>query len=303
MRKEAYEMTRYRRRRIKGFDVVLVLFFVLICLIMLFPIYMMVMTSFVTAAEFHSTPLILWPKEPTAVAYQYIFSTGDIPRALGITVFVTVVGTILSMFFTLCLSYGLSKPFLPGGKFFLRLLLVTMFLDTGLIPFYLLVKGMGLSNNLFANIIPSMISLWNFLVIRTFFRELPTSIEEAALIDGASWFQLFLRVVIPISMPVIATFTLFYAVGYWNTWYNSMLFMQDAKLHTLQHLLRRMIVNQETLWNMQESFANTVGERMTIFSESIQMAACVIAMVPIVCIYPFLQKYFVKGVMIGSIKG
>ena len=296
-------MSRLRSKGDKVFDIVNIMFFILMWFIMIMPVYMMVVTSFVSAAEFHSTPLILWPKNPTAISYQYIFSTGDIMQALGITVFITVVGTVLSMFFTLCLAYGLSKNNLPGGKFILRMLLLTMFLDTGLIPYYLLVKGMGLTNNVFANIVPALISLWNFLVIRSFFRELPKEIEEAAHVDGATHFQIFWRVVLPISKPVVATFTLFYAVGYWNSWYNSMLFVQDASLHTLQHLLRRMIVNQETLWGMQESFASNVGGRISLFTESVQMAACVIAMVPIICVYPFLQKYFVTGVMIGSIKG
>ncbi len=285
------------------FDVFNVILILLVCLIMLLPVYMMVITSVVTVAEYNSAPIILWPKEFTLASYRYLFSTNDILRALGVTVFVTVVGTVLSMFFTLCMAYGLSKPFLPGAGFIMRALVLTMFLDSGLIPFYLLVKNMGLANNLFANIVPALISLWNFLVIRSFFQGLSREIEEAAEVDGASYFQTFVMVVLPISMPVIATFTLFYAVGYWNSWYNSMLFVQKAELHTLQHLLRRMVVNQETLWGMQESFASAVGGRVALFTESVQMAACVVAMVPIVCVYPFLQKYFVKGVMIGSIKG
>jgi len=296
-------MSSLRSRGDKVFDVFNVLFVVLVCLVMLLPVYMMVITSVITVAEYNSAPIILWPREFTLSSYRYLFSTDDIIHAFGVTVFVTVVGTLLSMFFTLGMAYGLSKPFLPGAGFIMRALVLTMFIDSGLIPFYLLVKGMHLNNNLFANIVPSLVSLWNFLVIRSFFQGLPKEIEDAAEVDGASYYQMFFRVILPLSKPVLATFTLFYGVGYWNSWYNSMLFVQKAELHTLQHLLRRMVVNQETLWGMQESFASSVGGRMALFTESVQMAACVVAMVPILCVYPFLQKYFVKGVMIGSIKG
>lgn len=296
-------MTSLRSRGDKIFDVCNDLFFVVVSIIMLLPVYMMVVTSVVSAAEYNSAPIILWPKDFTFASYQYLFSTNDIINALYVTVFITVVGTLLSMFFTLCMAYGLSKAHLPGAGVIMRGLVLTMFIDSGLVPYYLLVKGMGLANNLFANIVPALVSLWNFLVIRSFFQGLPRELEEAAEIDGAGDFQIFARVVLPTSMPIIATFTLFYAVGYWNSWYNSMLFVQKPNLHTLQHLLRRMVVNQETLWGMQESYASSMGNRVALFTESVQMAACVVAMIPIICVYPFLQKYFVKGVMIGSIKG
>lgn len=285
------------------FDVFNGVFLVMLCLVMIFPFYNIIVTSFITMGEYYATPLVLWPKEPTLVSYQYIFSTAEIPQALLITVVVTALGTLLSMAFTLMLAYGLSRDDLPGGKAIFRMVLITMFLDSGLIPYYLMVRNLGLTNSILANIIPVMISLWNFLVIRSFFRQLPRDLEEAALIDGATWLQLFVCIVLPISMPVIATFTLFYAVGYWNSWYQTMLFVSDRNLQTLQYLLRRMIVDEEKLWGMQESFAQSMGGRVAVYSESVQMAACVVAVVPIVCVYPFLQKYFVKGVMIGAIKG
>jgi ABC-type glycerol-3-phosphate transport system permease component len=247
--------------------------------------------------------MVLWPKEPTFASYEFVFSTGEILDALKITVIVTVLGTFLSMLVTLLLSYALSKSFLPGGKVIHRILLVTMFLDSGIIPFFLLVRSLGLTNNIMVNIIPSLVSLWNYLVIRSFFRQLPSSLEEAAIIDGAGWWTVFFRVVIPLSMPVIATFTLFYAVGYWNTWWNAMLFCTDRSLQPLQLLLRRLVVTSDNVWNMQESYALQSGSRATLYNESIKMACCVIATVPILAVYPFLQKYFTKGVIIGAIKG
>jgi putative aldouronate transport system permease protein len=247
----------------------------------------------------------LWPKRTTILAYQFIFSSDEIFNAAKNTVFITLVGTFLSIFVTLMLSYGLSKSFLPGGKLIHRLILLTMFLYSGLIPFFLLVRNLRLTNNIMVNIFPEMVSLWNYLVIRSFFRQLPSSLEEAAIIDGAGWFTVFSRVVLPLSMPVIATFTLFYAVGYWNTWYNSMLFCDKNSLQTLQLLLRRMIVTNENMEKIRSNLVNVMGPgfRAMLYNESVKMACVVVATVPILVVYPFLQKYFAKGVMIGAIKG
>jgi putative aldouronate transport system permease protein len=147
------------------------------------------------------------------------------------------------------------------------------------------------------------VSVWNYLVIRSFFKQLPDSLEEAALIDGAGWGTIFIKIVLPLSMPVIATFTLFYAVSYWNSWWYSMLFCSDKSLQTLQLLLRRMIVNNEMMEQMTRGFVVYKGTQATVYNESIKMACCVVATVPILAVYPFLQKYFTKGVMIGAIKG
>ena len=280
-----------------------IVFFIILALVMILPFYKVVITSIITVGEYYGSPLVLWPKEPTISAYRFIFSTSEILRSVRITVLITVFGTLLSMMVTLTLSYALSKNFLPGHKIFHRIILTTMFLDSGLIPFFLLVRSLGLTNNIMVNIIPVLVSLWNYLVIRSFFRQLPQSLEEAALIDGAGWLTIFVRIVLPLSMPVIATFTLFYAVGYWNTWWYSMLFCNNKDIQTLQLLLRRLVVTNESMWNMQESFASQMGSRAMVYNESIKMACCVIATIPILVVYPFLQKYFTKGVLIGAIKG
>jgi putative aldouronate transport system permease protein len=272
---------------------------------MIFPMYKVLITSVITANEMYASPLILWPKEPTFLSYQYIFSTSEILRAGWNTIFITVAGTFLSMAATLTLSYAFSKDFLPGCKVIHRMLLMTMFLDSGLIPFFLLVRTLGLTNNIWVNIIPSLVSLWNYLVIRSFFKQIPQSLEEAAIIDGAGWFTTFVRIVLPLSMPVIATFTLFYAVSYWNSWYNAMLFCTNPDLQTLQLLLRRMVVNNESVDRLRNSFAalSTAKTSLHLYNESMKMAAVIVATVPILAVYPFLQKHFVKGVMIGAIKG
>ena len=281
-----------------------VVFFIILAFIMILPLYKVLITSIITVGEYYTSPLVLWPKEPTLSAYQFIFATGEILQSVKITVLVTVLGTFLSMVVTLTLAYALSKDFLPGHKIFHRIILITMFLDSGLIPFFLLVRSLGLTDNILVNIIPALVSLWNYLVIRSFFRQLPQSLEEAALIDGAGWWTIFIRIVLPLSMPVIATFTLFYAVGYWNTWWYSMLFCNNKDLQTLQLLLRRLVVSMESMFDMQASFAMQTGSKAAaVYNESIKMACCVIATIPILVVYPFLQKYFTKGVMIGAIKG
>jgi putative aldouronate transport system permease protein len=270
---------------------------------MFFPLYKVFITSIITVGEYYATPLVLWPKNPTIESYRFIFSTNEILTAARVTVIITLLGTFLSMLVTLTLAYALSKSFLPGGRFIHRMILVTMFLDSGLIPFFLMVRSLGLNNNILVNIIPVLISLWNYLVIRSFFKQLPQSLEEAAIIDGAGWYTVFFRIVIPLSMPVIATFTLFYAVGYWNTWWNAMLFCNDPDLQTLQLFLRRLVVTNDAMDSIRASYAELPGARSALYNESIKMACCVIATFPILVIYPFLQKHFAKGVMIGAIKG
>lgn len=285
----------------KRFQVFNYIFLLLLAFIMIFPVYKVFVTSISSVGEYMRNPLQLWVSEPTLDSYKYIFSTNEVIEAFKVTIFTTVVGTFLSMALTLMLAYALSKRYVPASVFVHRVLLVTMFMDTGLIPFFIMVKNLGLMNTVWSSIVPSLVSLWNYLVIRSFFLSLPQELEEAARIDGASWWTVFLRVVLPISKPVIATFILFYAVDYWNTWYNCMLFNSDSSLQTLQLMLYRIVVSMEQNFGMQTA-AQQAGIQ-TSYTEGIKMACCVVAMVPILCVYPFLQKYFVKGVMIGAVKG
>jgi putative aldouronate transport system permease protein len=271
---------------------------------MVFPMYKVLITSIITSGEYYASPLILWPKEPTLMGYRYIFINNEILVALSNTVFITVAGTVLSMAVTLLLAYAFSKSFLPGVKIFHRILLVTMFLDGGIIPTYLLIRSLGLFNNLWVNIIPGLVSLWNYLVIRSFFKQLPASLEEAALIDGAGWWTVFIRIILPISTPVIATFTLFHAVGYWSSWWSALLYCSERSLQTLQLYMRNLIVSNRTSINQMSEFTNITGlVAQTIYPESVKMATVIVATVPILIVYPFLQRYFAKGVMIGAIKG
>lgn len=278
-------------------------FLILLAICMAFPVYKVFVLSVTTQGEYFRNPLVLWPKEFSWASYEYIFSSDEVVKALWTTVKTTVIGTALSMTFTLLMAYPLSKRYIPGTHFIHRCLLLCMFLSAGMMPTYIMVKNLGLLNTIWAMIIPGMVSLWNYLVIRSFFVGLPRELEEAALIDGASWLTTFTRIVLPISKPVIATFTLFYSVGYWNSWYSSMLYCaRNSELQTLQLFLRRMVVEDEVSWNMSQSASENMGYGR-VYNDSVKMAACVVAMVPILIVYPFLQKYFVKGATLGSIKG
>ena len=294
------------RRRLADrlFDTGLVAFFVLLAVVMLLPLWTVLMTSLVDTGEYFARSLILWPRSFYLDSYRYIFTAGsEIFTSLLVTAALTVVGSLYSMLITTSLAYGLSKRALPGGRFFILLVTVTMFFSGGLIPYYLLIRSLGLMNTFAVLFLPSAVNTWNFLVIKSFFAQLPAELEESARMDGASDIRVFFRIVLPLSLPVLATFTLFYAVFYWNTWWPTTLFIQKKGLFTLQYVLRGMIVENRRpmMMDAKARQAGMIGDRL--FDEGIKMATVIVATVPILCVYPFLQRYFAKGVMIGAVKG
>ena len=294
------------RRRLADriFDTGLVAFFVLLAVVMLLPLWTVLMTSLVDTGEYFARSLILWPRRLYLDSYRYIFTAGsEIFTSLLVTAALTVVGSLYSMLVTTSLAYGLSKRALPGGRFFIMVVTVTMFFSGGLIPYYLLIKNLGLMNTFAVLFIPSAVNTWNFLVIKSFFSQLPAELEESARMDGASDIRVFFRIVLPLSLPVLATFMLFYAVSYWNTWWPTTLFIQKKDLFTLQYVLRGMIVENRRpmMMDAKARQSGMIGDRL--FDEGIKMATVIVATVPILCVYPFLQKYFAKGVMIGAVKG
>lgn len=279
------------------------IFFVLLGLIMVFPVYNVIVTSFATQQDILNNPLMLFPEHPTLSSYRYLVLDGGILKAYGVTIVTTVVGTVLSMTFTTLLAYALSKRELPGCKFFHRLLVASMFVDSGLIPFYLLVRNLHLTNTIWSSIIPGLISVWNYMVMRSFFLGFPIELEESAKLDGASVTCILRKIVLPLSKPTIATFTLYYAVDYWNTWYNCMLFNNKESLQTLQLYVYRFVQRASLEFNTTAAaFRDLYGEG-TMNEAGIRAATCTAAVVPILCLYPFLMKYFEKGAMLGAVKG
>ncbi len=288
------------------FDIFNVTLFVIIALIMLLPFWNVIAISLTGNAEFMRRPFIIFPEAPTLEAYKYIFGSPLFPRAYGITFLVTVCGTALSVLVTSMLAYGLSKPRMRGYRFFMIYLLITMFFSGGLIPsYYNLTKTLNLSNNLLALILPGAVSVFNFIIIRSFFRQLPPSLEESAKIDGANEFTILFRIIYPLSIPTLATIAMFVAVGLWNSWFGAQLYMRDERLYTLQLIIRNYIVRSTKPAEMTrvEGMRDAAGRILQFNETGLKMACAVASTVPMLLIYPFIQKYFEKGVTLGAVKG
>mgnify|MGYP002246206537 FL=1 len=242
----------------------------------------------------------LYPHVFDLTGYKTIISDTYFYRSLGTTLFVTIVGTTLNMVFSVTAAYVLSRKRLIGRKFFLSAILFTMLFSGGLIPTYLVVSGLGLDNSIWSMIFPSMISTYYLIIMKNYFVSLPASLEEAARIDGANEFVVMTRIFIPISKPFMATFLLFYAVERWNEWWNAYLYISDKNIKPLQIYLRDVLVNFNSQLATQAQ--SMMSSHNKVFVQSIQMATIIITMLPILCVYPFVQKYFVKGVLVGSVK-
>ena len=239
-----------------------------------------------------------YPIDFTMEAYKQILGKTQIWRAMSTTVKVTLIGTTLSLVLTTFAAYALSQDDLPGRKVITGFILFTMYFGGGLIPTFLVVKGVGLYDTLGALFIPQSVNVFNFIVMRTFFKNLPESLSEAARIDGASYMQILAKIVLPLSLPIIATMGLFYSVGYWNTYFDALLYIQNPDKYTLQLRLRGLLFGEEL-----NSAGNLEGVGMQVMTQSLKMATVLVSTLPILVVYPWLQKYFVKGVMVGSVKG
>ena len=290
-----------KKRKISLFDVVLYLVFGLIALITIYPFYNVLIVSLANTLASATYSPYLYPHVFDLTGYKTIMSDTYFYRSLGTTLFVTIVGTTLNMVFSVTAAYVLSRKRLIGRKFFLSAILFTMLFSGGLIPTYLVVSGLGLDNSIWSMIFPSMISTYYLIIMKNYFVSLPASLEEAARIDGANEFVVMTRIFIPISKPFMATFLLFYAVERWNEWWNAYLYISDKNIKPLQIYLRDVLVNFNSQLATQAQ--SMMSSHNKVFVQSIQMATIIITMLPILCVYPFVQKYFVKGVIIGSLKG
>ena len=269
----------------------------LLAIIMIFPFYYVVVLSFSNLSDYLDSAL-LYPKSIHFDAYAFVFSKPLIRIGISNTLIITIAGVAYNLFLTIPMSYALSKRF-PGRDFVMNLVIVTMFFGGGLIPFYLIVSNvLHLQNSLAAVLLPYGINSFYMIIMKNYFATLPKELEESARIDGAGEFRILLSVILPLSLPILATFGLFYAVDRWNEWFNAMLFMRDERLYTLQLVLRDIIV---TMTNMQTQQLGDLAHRQ-VFNGAVKAATIVIATVPIMVVYPFLQKYFAQGMLIGAIK-
>ncbi|WP_130858669.1 carbohydrate ABC transporter permease [Gracilibacillus phocaeensis] len=270
----------------------------LLALTMVLPIVHILAKSFSSSSAVAEGKVILWPVDFDLINYQYVFQDASIWRALGITVFITVVGTLINLIATASLAYPLSRAEYKGRRIILLGVIFTMIFSAPLIPTYLVIKQLGMIDSLWALLIPNAISAFNFIVMRSFFQQIPTALIDAARIDGCNELGILLRIVLPYSKPVIATMTIFYGVYHWNSYQNALYFLNDPRLYPLQVKLREMIQSDDLSVDVE----TTISTEFMNSTEGIQMATIMIAIVPILLIYPLLQKHFVKGVMIGSIK-
>ncbi|MBB3125985.1 putative aldouronate transport system permease protein [Paenibacillus rhizosphaerae] len=264
------------------------------------PFVYVIAGSFASDAELTQRAVFFIPKTFTLAAYEFIFSTGTIVKSIGVSIYVTVIGTLVNLFFTVTMAYSLAKRGLYGRNLVLNLVIFSMLFGGGMIPTYLVVKELHLLDSLWALMLPGAISAFNLIIVKNFFQEIPKEIEEAGRIDGCSELGLLWRIVLPLSMPVLATFTLFYAVGHWNDFFAALLYINDPEKWPLQVMLRQIVLlSQAAAGDLNSMDPNFVKPP----DQSIKMAVIVVGTIPILCVYPFLQKHFAKGVLLGSVKG
>jgi ABC-type glycerol-3-phosphate transport system permease component len=271
--------------------------FTVVILAVVYPFLSVLATSLASEPDvIKNGGLVIWPEHPTLNAYRTIFMGGVVTRAITVSVGITVIGTLLSMAVTTGMAYGLSRR-IWGSRFFLLLALTTLLFTPGIIPNYLAVKQYGLLNSYAALILPILVSAFNLVVLRQFFMNIPSELLDAAKIDGANDWDILVQIVIPLSKAVLAVVALFYAVSYWNDFFNALLYLNDSAMWPLQLVLRLYVVQGAPLPG-----AGDVAENAPPL-QSIQMAVVVVAMIPILMVYPFLQRYFTRGVLSGAIKG
>ena len=287
-----------KKKKIAFADVMLYLILTVVVLICLYPFLNVVAYSLSGNTAVLSGKVTFYPIDFQLSAYKEILlKQTQIWTAMGISVTVTVLGTLLGLVLTVAAASALSKEKLKGRGILSGFFLFTMYFSGGIIPTFLVVKGVGLYDSISALVIPSAMNVFNFIVMRTFFKELPLELEEAARIDGANDMKILFKIALPLSMPIIATIGLFYAVSYWNDYFSALLYIQTPEKFSLQLRLRQLLfagqINQVSMENLGTQ----------VMSESLKMASIVISTIPIILVYPWLQKYFVKGVMLGSVKG
>ena len=271
-------------------------FLTFFALIILIPVWHIFVISTSSPTVYITDQYHLIPKSFSLAEYKRAFhSIGGIARALLISVETTVLGTALSMFLTCCGAYTLSKKDLPGRSILFRIVVFTMFFSGALVPFYILVRNLKLNDTILALTLPVAISTYNLIIMKNYFTGLPVSLEESAKIDGYNDIQILYKIIIPISKPVIAAISLFYAVGYWNDYFMATLFISSNKMFPLQIVLRQMIIQNMVLAQVG---VQTVGSN----PEQFKMACIIIGIIPVLCVYPFVQKYFTKGIMLGAVK-
>jgi putative aldouronate transport system permease protein len=266
-----------------------------------FPFYETLVLSLSTILDLKAGGVMLFPRSMDLSSYRYIFHEGEVVNGLLISVIVTVLGTLVNLVVTTTGAYALAKKSMPGRNVIYTCIIFTMFFSGGLIPYYLTIQGLHLQNNLLVMVLPVAVNAFNLILMKNFFGTVNPALEESAKIDGANDLGILLRIVIPVSLPIMATMTLFYAVDRWNEWWLPLLFINDTNLHPLQLVLR------DSITNLSQTINSTTGAQMAamtqaVYADSVKSAMIVVSALPIMMMYPFVQKYFNAGIMIGSVK-
>jgi putative aldouronate transport system permease protein len=291
--------TKFRTTSEALFDWVNYILLGLFATVTILPFLYVVAGSFATEAELTEKAFFIIPETFSLSGYEYILSSNAIFRSIIVSIGVTIVGTLVNLAFTTTMAYPLARRELMGRNTILNLIVFSMLFSGGLIPGYLVVKSLGLLDSYWALILPGAISAFNLIVVKNFFQELPAGLEESAKIDGCTEIGILWRIVLPLSAPVLATFGLFYAVGHWNNFFSALLYLNDSKMWPLQVLLRQIVMLSQAAGDSASLDPDFVKPP----EQTIKMAVIVVGTIPILLVYPFLQKHFAKGVLIGSIKG
>ena len=281
-------------------DIIIYVVLGLIALSTVLPFLYVVAGSFATEKELTEKAFFIIPTEVSLNAYQYAIRTANILRGLKNSIILTILGTVMCMLFSLSFAYPLSKMHFRGRNWIMNLVIVTMLFSGGMIPSYMVINAYGLYDTYWALVLPALINPFNMVIIKKFFTGLPVELDEASYMDGANDLQIFTRVALPLSKPVIASISLFYGVGFWNDYFNAMIYLQTAEKFPIQIQLRSIILLSSTFSDAVMDFYDMNGAPP---DKAVKMACTVIATVPVLCIYPFVQKYFTKGVMVGAVKG
>ncbi|MEA4824240.1 MAG: carbohydrate ABC transporter permease [Clostridiaceae bacterium] len=286
------------------FNIANIIFMIILSICTIYPFWNVFITSISPPGEANAYSLHLYTLNPTWQGYQKIMQNAYLLVAYRNTILRTVVGTSVNVFLSCLVAYPLSKKYLPLRNVWTGIIVFTMFFSGGLIPSYLLMKSLNLVGRFWALILPGAIGTYNMIIVRNYFQSLPADIEESARIDGASELRVLLQIVLPISVPIIATVSLWYAVGHWNAWFDAMIYTSSDNLMVLQLLLRKMVIEGSSQY-MESSGVSAVTDtaEYVMTPSVIKTSAIIVATLPIMCVYPFIQKYFMKGIMVGSLKG
>lgn len=287
-----------RIHKFDGFDAAILALLTLLGLLIVYPFYNTILVSIVPQADYTRNPFMLWPTRVTWECYEFVFDSPLLLKSMGNSVKLALAGTVYNMVLTVLMAYAFTKP-IPGRNFFRFFMVFTMYFGGGLVPFYLLIKALGLIDSFWVMVLPSGISVTYMLIISSNMSALPKELEESAQLDGASDIKILFAIILPLTLPILATFTLYYAVERWNEWYNAMLFLKATDKWPLQLTLRNIISSA----NFVSTQAMTGDVRPPTYGEGIKMACIVVTVFPLMAVYPFLQRYFLTGLTLGAVKG